>query len=164
VNDYRSEDSQDKVLMRPVKISDSQQLLEWRNHTSVRRYSRHSEEITLSNHQAWFANKLELVNDGSKILMFSNLDIDIGMTRLDLLDDGMAEISILVEPTLQHKGLGSKILQQTINYAFDGLNYTGLRANIHIENLSSAQLFSKFGFARVSRDGLFNTFLLRKSN
>lgn len=164
MSNNRSEDSKDNILMRPVRISDSQQLFKWRNHSSVRRYSRHVEEITLEIHQAWFANKLDLSNDVSKIFMFSRLDIDIGMTRLDLFDDRMAEVSLLVEPTLQHQGLGSKILHQTINYAFEGLNYSVLRANIHIENLSSAQLFSKFGFVRVSRDGLFDTYLVHNSN
>lgn len=164
MNYYRSEDYRDSVLMRPVQLSDSQKLLEWRNHLSVRRYSRQEEEITLSIHEEWFTNKINPSNEGSKILMFTNQNIDIGMTRLDLLADGIAEVSILVEPTLQHRGFGSKILQQTIDHAFGILKFSSLRADIHIENLASAQLFSKFGFARVYSDGLFETYLLHKLN
>jgi RimJ/RimL family protein N-acetyltransferase len=150
--------------MRPVKISDSQQLLEWRNHASARRYSGNVEKITLDIHQEWFTNKLNLGEDISKILMFSEMGIDIGMTRLDLLVGRVAEISILVDPALRFQGLGSRILHQTINYALGELDYSGLQATIHVENLSSAQLFAKFGFVRVSGDGLFDTYFLNKSN
>jgi RimJ/RimL family protein N-acetyltransferase len=150
--------------MRPVKISDSQQLLEWRNHPSVRKYSGNVEKITFDIHQEWFTNKLNLSEDVSKILMFSERGIDIGMTRLDSLGGRVAEISILVEPTLRFQGLGSRILHQTINHASEELDYSGLQATIHIENLSSTQLFSKFGFVRVSGDGLFDTYFLNKSN
>lgn len=150
--------------MRPIEITDLQQLLEWRNHLSVRRYSRHVEEITIDAHRVWLSDKLAASNHGSKILMFSELGKDIGMTRLDILDDGFAEISILVEPTLHHKGLGSKILQQTIRHAFERMNFLGLQADIHIENRASSLLFLKFGFARVNRVGLFDTYLLHKSD
>ncbi len=162
--DNKSRDSQDELEMRPVKIADSQQLLEWRNHKRIRQYSKHSQEITLDVHNAWLTKKLDPSNHGSKIWIFSEGGKDIGMTRLDILDGTFAEISILVEPTLHHKGLGSRILQQTIKYAFEGLNYSGLRADIHIENRSSAALFLKFGFARVKSVGLFETYLLLKSN
>lgn len=164
MNCHKREDSQDKVVMRPVKITDSQQLLEWRNHISVRRFSKHIDEISIDVHELWLANKLDSSNHDSKILIFSELDKDIGMTRLDKLGVALAEISILVEPTLHGKGLGSKILRQTINYAFEHLNYSGLQADIHIENHGSASLFSKFGFKRVNRVGTFDTYSLSKSD
>ena len=164
MNEYKGGNSQDKLVMRPVNISDSQQLLEWRNHISIRKYSRHVEEVTIDSHKVWLSHKIDSSNHSSKILMFSELGKDIGMTRLDTLDGGFAEISILVEPTLHHKGLGSKILQQTIRHAFERMNYSGLQADIHIENRASTLLFLKFGFSRVNRVGLFDTYLLHRSD
>lgn len=164
MDEYISGDSRGKLVMRPMKITDSQQLFEWRNHLSVRQYSKHVEEVTIDAHKVWLSNKLDSRNNGCKILMFSELGKDIGMTRLDSLENGFAEISILVEPTLHHKGLGSKILQQTIRQAFEKMNYSGLQADIHIENRASTLLFLKFGFAKVNSTGLFDTYLLHKSD
>jgi RimJ/RimL family protein N-acetyltransferase len=85
------------------------------------------------------------------------------MIRLDTLSYGIAEISILVEPSLQGNGLGSRILKQSIEHAFNRLSYFELRASIHIENIASKKLFSKFGFVQTEKD-LFISYKLSKIN
>ena len=154
--------SQSSLFMRHAKKSDSQILFKWRNHASVRRYSRNSGIISPDVHEEWFERKLDLAEGGSKILIFSNLIKHVGMSRLDSLIGNSAEISILVEPSMHGKGLGSKILGQSIEYAFLELNYSELHASIHPENSTSLALFSKFGFVKANHGDLFESYRLSK--
>lgn len=154
--------SQTNLFMRLAEKSDSQRLLEWRNHASVRRYSRNRGVISLELHEEWFERKLNLAESASKILIFSDLQKYVGMSRLDAVIGNSAEISILVEPSVHGKGFGSKILEQSIDYAFRELNYSELQASIHLENSISLTLFSKFGFVKVAQKNSFESYKLSK--
>lgn len=148
--------------MRLANESDSGQLLTWRNNESVRRFSRNSEEITLETHKAWIAEKILTNQEQSKIFIFLQVDSYVGMTRLDALSDGCVEISILVDPLFQGKGIGSDILQMTIEYALNRVEFVDLVANIHVMNVASEALFRKLGFTKTHKAGLFNTYKLLK--
>ncbi len=73
---------------------------------------------------------------------------------IDLFDfdpkNERAGIGIVINaPENRCKGLGSEALELLINYAFYHLNLHQLYANISTDNLSSVQLFTKFGFECV---------------
>ena len=154
--------SQTSLFMRLAEKSDSQRLLEWRNHASVRHFSRNCGVISPDLHEEWLERKLDPDESSSKILIFTDQHKYVGMSRLDALIGNSAEISILVEPSVHGKGLGSKILGQSINYAFLELNYSELHASIHSENSISLALFSKFGFVKVNQEYPFVSYRLSK--
>ena len=149
--------------MRLAKDSDSQKLLAWRNESSVRMYSRQNHEISRENHEAWLEKRLSETQTESKIFIFSDSFGYIGMSRLDLLFAETAEISLLVDSSFHSKGYGSKILDLSIDFAFNKMNYVELIACIHSENLHSKALFSKFGFVKSRDEGLFECFTLLRN-
>ncbi len=148
--------------MRFAIRADSQRLLAWRNHENVRRYSRNIEKIDWDVHQEWFEDKLDPSKSNSKIFIFLQADLYVGMSRLDSLSEDSGEISILVDPALQGKGYGFKILRQCIEYAFTESKYLELEALIHSENSASQALFSKCGFVKLRKVGLFESYKLSK--
>ena len=152
--------SQNDLFMRPAIKADSHRLLRWSNHVSARQYSRNSEVIDPDVHEEWFDKRLSPTESESRILIFMCSDMFIGMTRIDSLGEGSGEISIVVDPALQGKGFGSKVLRQSIEYAFVEMKYFELLASIHTGNSASISLFSKFGFQRVHKEGMFETYKL----
>jgi RimJ/RimL family protein N-acetyltransferase len=159
-----SGNSQGYLEMRLANFLDSQQLLAWRNHSSVRQFSKNRSLISPTSHEVWLKAKLESVNQESRIFIFSNSNNDVGMTRLDMSNKYSAEISIIVDPAFQKMGFGSKILLQSIQHAFNDLELFALEAFIHVENLASFALFSKMGFVKVRNDENFDSFLLLRNN
>ena len=85
------------------------------------------------------------------------------MSRLDILFAEAAEISLLVDPSFHSKGYGSKILDLSIEFAFNRMNYVELIACIHSENLHSKTLFSNFGFVKTRNEGMFESFTLLRN-
>ena len=150
--------------MRLARDMDSQKLLSWRNEACVRMYTRQNQEISRDVHEAWFDNVLNEKQYESKIFIFSESDNYIGMSRLDSLSALTCEVSLLVDPEFHCKGYGSKILGLSIDFAFSKLNFLEIIACIHAENLPSKALFSKFGFMKSHKQGLFETFKLSRNN
>jgi RimJ/RimL family protein N-acetyltransferase len=82
------------------------------------------------------------------------------MVRFDTSDRAYAEISILVDPLFQGKGVGSLILQHSVEYALNHLDLLEIHAWIHISNIASRKLFTKCGFVKVRSEGFFDFYKL----
>jgi RimJ/RimL family protein N-acetyltransferase len=59
-----------------------------------------------------------------------------------------AELSILIIPEFQRRGIGYKVLCRLLEFAFNTLNFYRLEAEIIEGNHASIQLFSKLGFVQ----------------
>ncbi len=162
MNDFITRFSDSNLFMRLANESDSQQLLSWRNNPVVRKYSRNVQVISRETHDLWLKNKLGENHLESKIYIFSDSRNFIGMSRIDSLSVKLGELSILVDPLFHSKGYGSKILNLSIEVAFDLLKYSELAACIHRDNLASKALFSKYGFIKSHDEDLFEFFKLSK--
>jgi len=163
VFEYIDAISDSDLSMRVAEKGDSKQLLDWRNHPVARRFSGSSELIAEDNHEEWFERQLNSQEQESTIFIFAKSNSNLGMSRLDAFDISSAVVSILVDPQLHRKGIGSKILKQTIEYAFTKLGYSELRASIHIENFASIILFEKLGFVEIGKPDLFKSYSLTKT-
>lgn len=160
MGDNKSGFSEEKLQMRRVCKTDSKQLLTWRNYSEVRKYSRQTEIITDEEHEIWFEDKLQSVQSNCEIFIFSESDLLVGMSRIDIAETGCAEISILVDPGFQGRGYGTRILGQTISHALDERGLSELEAIIHRKNLASLALFRKFKFVRNYSVGDFENYAL----
>lgn len=113
----------------------------------------------------WINN---LINDTNNVRYIIDIkDVgSVGLASLTKIDfkNGTATINIKLknEEKIRKKGIGYKVINMLINYAFNQLNLNCLVANILAYNIASQRLFEKCGFicegtlrSRVFKNGAY---------
>lgn len=144
------------ITQRTATLGDAVRLLNWRNDTSTRKFSRQSEKISLDEHIEWLAARLKRVRSEPFYLFDAELGA-IGMSRLDAISGspGKYEISILVEPNQHGKGVGTTILRLTCESFFTLYPNYAIVAYISPDNYISQKLFLSAGFELMTSLGKF---------
>ena len=142
-------------LMRDVTFQDSEILLDWRNESKVRMYSRNSDLITKEIHTHWLSQRLLIICD-QPFWMFENSQERIGFVRFDF-DVALQhyEISIVLNPALRGKGFGEVILKTSIENCLALRSDSTFFAEVHEDNPASHSLFLNCGFRKIGLDGNF---------
>lgn len=145
-----------QINQRPATLEDAAQVLAWRNDPHARQFSMNSEMISNDLHLQWLSARLKKM----PLEPFFIFEIEgrlVGMSRLDI-SPGINlkyEISILVDPAYQGKGIGAQILDMTcMSYARMNLS-KAVVARVHKNNIASQNLFKRAGFNLVSSSGIF---------
>lgn len=146
------------LTVRPLEPSDSSKILEWRNSDFARRYSRNSRVISLREHDDWIKEKLSQDNKASKIYIFLEKQVPVGMTRIDIKDLSVGEISIVVDPKFHSRGYGSSMLKKTIELGVMESELSKFLGVINELNLASIRLFTKNGFKKLESSDGFSTY------
>jgi UDP-2,4-diacetamido-2,4,6-trideoxy-beta-L-altropyranose hydrolase len=135
------------VRVRAATNDDAELLHRWRNSDAVRSVSFTNEPIPFSDHCHWLRNALE--NPLQVILIGLAEDVPVGSVRYALSDRG-ADISIMVAPEMQGRGIGGELLETGEAY-LRALHPERLllRALIKPNNAASLQLFTRAGFKRA---------------
>ena len=149
------------IRYRFAELDDSSLVLKWRNDDSVRRYSRDQALIPTDVHELWFAARIHKIRT-EPMLIFSSDGVEIGFTRLDLIDlnAGVVEVSIVVSPGVRSKGFGSLMLKETIKVARGIPGVGEINATVSINNLASLNLFMGSGFKVLDTDAEFKVMKL----
>ena len=143
------------VSVRQVKISDSRVLLNWRNDPAVLKWSETSRAIEEVEHETWFNNWISEYSAKGYFHIIELENIGVGMVRLDLREANTYEISVLVDPNFQGRGIAEIGINLVFQKILDSADYLIISAMIHRENRSSISLFQKLEFENVSVDGKF---------
>ena len=149
---YASYSISEELSFRFANKDDESILLAWRNNPSVRKYSRTTDYIDQNMHSEWFEARLNTIQI-QPLLIFNWNRKEIGMVRLDKLNalSKVFEISILVGESFQNRGFATLMLSKSLEFAKLELSAEEVRAVIHIENVSSIQLFTKMNFLSISK-------------
>ena len=136
-----------KITQRTATLMDGEVLLNWRNDPSVRKFSMHSEIIRIHEHLKWLSERLERVRL-EPFFLFTVDNKAIGMSRLDIISgsNDKFEISILVDPAQQGKGIGTRILNMACESFFRIHQNKTIVARVHKHNRVSQKLFMNGGF------------------
>jgi RimJ/RimL family protein N-acetyltransferase len=142
--------------IRIASLSDAHSLLEWRNDSVVRQFSKSSEHINENEHIFWLKTRLPKCNK-EPLFIFMLGDLAAGTARLDcvLEDEKSLEISILLDPQYQGQGNAKVLLDLVYNYAIEKLQAEVIIAYIHSENIRSVKLFESAGFKYSNKKGFF---------
>ena len=138
------------IQYRKASIEDSSFLLAVRNQEDVRLNSRNSTKIAEVSHSSWFKQRLMEEGLRGPILIFSLDDSLIGYSRIDLLNQDSAILSIALDLKYRNKGLGRIILQLTLDYAKNSIGVRSFEAVISEENVASKRIFQICGFREFS--------------
>jgi L-amino acid N-acyltransferase YncA len=144
------------IHYRFAQLSDCLTVFKWRNEESVRLSSRNQALIPISQHNAWFAARVSNIQK-EPILIFSCESVDVGYTRLDILDSfkGIIEVSIAITAELRNKGFGSLMMEATIEVAGTLLGAREIIATIRKGNQVSLKLFAAAGFKEFETSAEF---------
>jgi UDP-2,4-diacetamido-2,4,6-trideoxy-beta-L-altropyranose hydrolase len=138
----------DEVTVRRARAEDAELVYAWRNDARTWRHFRHPGNIGHAEHLAWWRRTLD--DSHRRLLIASCGDVAVGTLRFDI-DDGVAEVSIYLDPDLTGLGLGARMLSVGQRWiAADMPRLTHLRAEILEANKSSATVFNSAGFVQVA--------------
>lgn len=134
------------LAVRVVAYEDLAMLLSWRNHESVRRYMLTQHEITIEEHEQWFA---KVIAEGKRCLLIVEEDgRPFGFAQLNNRDAGsIAEWGFYIRPDAS-KGSGLKLGGAILDYAFGELNLHKVCGQAIDFNAASIAFHRRLGFSQ----------------
>ena len=136
--------SASEVSLTKATKNDLMTTFTWQSNPLIRKYSRNPKPVSLKEHENWFRHSLKL---GTRFLYIIHYqESPCGVLRLDKKDAEHYEVSILVDPSMQGKGVALQALNQ-IPKQFGDKN---IYAFVNPENKASQKLFLKAKFEQIS--------------
>jgi len=138
-------------LINFTELSHNEKLmvLEWRNHPRIRAWMFTKEPISLENHLNYI-DSLSLIKDRIYFLVKEDSK-PVGVIDFTNIKDEKAEIGLYAKPEL--KGMGSRLMQEIISYAFNVLKIKTLVSEVFEANTSAIKLYKKFTFKEIGKRG-----------
>lgn len=139
------------VSLRPVKLSDTENIVRWRNQTFVKNNLYSQEELTTEQHINYYHQFIE----SSKVIQFiisvqkNEKIVDIGTTFLRNIDNHSkkAEFGIFIgEQDALGKGYGKAATKQVLDYAFVRLKLNRVYLTVFSDNISAIKAYETSGF------------------
>lgn len=146
------------VMLGPLLVEETSEMLRWRNDYSTWRWCRQSSVISLGEHQDWFFN----LSRDNKTKMFSIHARDgghvgvCGLTSIDWINR-RAEFSLYIGPEYRKKGYAKGALKTLISHGFQNLNLNSIWGESFIGN-PAIKMFEEIGF---KKDGVRREFYFR---
>lgn len=131
------------VTMRPARAGDVELMFEWQRHPETRRFARRPEPPSWDEHEAWFLAKE--YDQECELLMILYEGREAGVFRLDRLENGAWEVSIVVAPELRGRRIGAAAL----SFADGFWAHEEMRAEILPGNEASRRMFSAAGYEKA---------------
>jgi UDP-2,4-diacetamido-2,4,6-trideoxy-beta-L-altropyranose hydrolase len=135
------------VRLRPATLADGHKLWEWQTLSGIRRFARNPRVPAWPEHLAWLKQRLGDLGSLLNIVLVD--EIPAGVLRLDRQVGGAFEVSILVDPAVQGKGIAHAALRAARRL----LPSVPFQAEVHRDNVASRRLFSSCGYQEESGQG-----------
>ena len=147
------------IIIRNAEITDSTDVLEWKNDSLSSYMSVISKKIDSREHDKWFKSSL---NNPLRTLYIGIIsDKKIGICRFDYDKIAISsEVSINLNPQMRGQNLSYNFLVYSIQ-KYRKTNKYSLTAVIKKENKISINLFKKCGFNLTSENEIFYFFILK---
>ncbi len=131
--------------VRPARLEDRDILLAWRNDPSAYQWYREAAPVDDDAHDAWLRR---LLSRGEDTLWVADIEgTPVGSVRLDLHEDGAADVSIVVDAGHRGHGTGRRLLAW-VEEQSPHLGVSVLVALVQEGNAASRLLFEKADYAR----------------
>jgi diamine N-acetyltransferase len=142
----------DKILLRPLQLSDLDFLFEIENNKENWKYGTENKQYTKEELTNYIANaKQDIATAGQFRFVIDFENTPIGF--IDLFDydahNKRAGVSIVLIEMYRQKGYGKDALNLLVKYSFDKLFIHQLYCNVLEDNFASICLFESVGFTKV---------------
>lgn len=135
-----------ELTWRFATAADALTVFNWRNNPEVIRFTRNTRPLDWESHVDWMALRTSDEYNFGLFLIFEVQKNPVATTRFEKTGESEGEISVLVDPRFQGKGLGARIIQITTEQIKSRFGSQELVAYIDKRNISSIKLFQKVGF------------------
>ncbi len=136
------------VVLRPLEPTDCWPLWRTKPDLSLPANARSTDPIPPEEHRRWFGEKL--TDAGTRIWVLALHGLILGVVRYDRMEDATAEISFHVVQSCRRRGLGTRLIAETLDWARKELGVERLRAVVRVGNEASAHVFRRIGFTEVA--------------
>ncbi len=144
-----------KVELRPMRQSDREMVLEWRNSDFIIERSSSLKPVTVEEHYQWFDEKISSPDTLSNIIEIDG--ISSGQVRLDIhKDKGYCLLTIYLLEPFTGKGHGIFAIRQGCLSAWEKWPNIDIVAHVREDNIAGQSAFRKAGFASITRFNLEN--------
>jgi RimJ/RimL family protein N-acetyltransferase len=133
-------------------------LIAWRNDPDVRIWSRNENEITLADHQTWFEGWTSPDHSKGYLYMIEVSGNSAGMVRFDKSKSEVFEISVLVDPKFQKRGVAETAIRLASSEVLRLIGDFTAIAFVHSRNLPSIKLFGRLKFDKIGESEEFLEF------
>lgn len=141
----------ENVYLRKINNEDTDMIVRWRNDESIRNRFFYRETFTREIHENWIKTKIETGKVVQFIVCLKDGDIPIGSTYLRDIDknEDTAEYGVFIGvESARGRGIGKEILGLTLDYAWNVLELSKVRARAISTNEASIQSFLHSGFKK----------------
>jgi UDP-4-amino-4,6-dideoxy-N-acetyl-beta-L-altrosamine N-acetyltransferase len=146
------------LRLRPIRASDSAQLLAWRNAPHVAAYMYTSHAIGQDEHDRWFASALTADDRIYWIIEAGGRDVGLAnLTRIDRVNRKCDWAYYLGETSTRGQGIGAGVEYIILQHVFGPLGLNKLCCEVFVDNEAVWKLHESFGFIREAlyRDHVF---------
>ena len=123
----------------------------WRNDNQTIEMSLSRKNVTWQEHFEWCNSIIE--SKSNHMYIAEEFGVPVGVVRFDKNKDKecVFDLTINIDPQKRHRGYGSRILRDSINFFINEVNKCKyIRVQIRVSNLPSIKLFEKYGFKKIS--------------
>lgn len=150
----------ENVSLRKMEISDTKNIIKWRNNLNVKKNFFIQEDLTEKTHYSWIKNNVNKCKVVQFIIVNNKLNKDIGTVFLKDIDkkNSKAEFGIFIgEDSERGKGLGAEATVLICNYAFQNLNLHRIYLRVFDHNDQAKKSYYKAGFRQegILKDDVF---------
>ena len=129
----------------------SEELLEmvrnWRNSTSVSQYMITNHDISPEEHCRWIENLKTKTTAKAWVIRFDGNPVGVvSLTNINLKEKTAEWGFYIADESTRGKGIGSAVLYQLLEYAFETIKLRSLGTSVMENNPGALHLYEKFGF------------------
>jgi RimJ/RimL family protein N-acetyltransferase/SAM-dependent methyltransferase len=139
--------SNDKSILRPATLEDTQRIFEWRNDPWIVSLSTSRRTVTFEEHQQWM-RKILGSQEHLLFVIVPEGGLGAGTARVEQ-HNHQAVITIYLLRQFTGQGLGVRAIREACAKAFAHWPVESIHAYIRGDNQPSLSAFSKAGFARA---------------
>ncbi len=144
-----------KIILRNIELSDTDNIIRWRNNDSVRKYFINQTLFTKESHLKWMKEHVSTGKAHQFIIIEKENNISIGSVYVRNIDTihKKAEFGIFIgEEKYRGSGIGLEATKLILRYAFEELGLNKVFLRVLSVNHAAIKSYSKAGF---KYEGLF---------
>jgi diamine N-acetyltransferase len=137
----------DKILLRPLQLSDLDFLFEIENNKENWKYGTENKQYTKEELTNYIANaKQDIATAGQFRFVIDFRNTPIGFIDLFDYTTDSAGVGVIITKKYRGRGFAKEVLKLLIDYATNTLKIEKLHCNIQEDNFASIKLFTSCGF------------------
>lgn len=150
----------DVIFLREMEISDTPDIIKWRNSEAVRSHFIYQNDFTEESHLNWIKTNIETGRAIQYIICLKDGNAPVGSVYVRDIDrtHNKGEYGIFIgEDEARGKGIGTRAAKLMVKHCFEKENFHRLFLRVYADNIQAIRSYEKAGFEREAylKDDVF---------